>query len=296
MCNYIVIGWLIIGHFINGFGQTRNEFKITIITEDINRFWNAYDAAKPKFRSAFFNNYIKYGSNGLRDFMPVLKSTKELAKAIKKNKDKYESIRDASLRIEKDERVKIERAFDTLKKLYPNTYYPTIYFVIGQMNIGSSISENGVIIAYETMSIMGNESLLPLILHEAIHFQQNYNSQEESLLGRCIMEGAANLISEIALGENANFNHNNDDYGFSNERELWRQFKKDMKTNNLKNWLFEGNVFGNGPKHMGYWIGYQIVKEYYLKTNNKKQAIREILNIEDFNVFLKGSSYADKFE
>lgn len=278
------------------FSQVTKTEKINLITTDINNFWNVYDLAKPEFKVSHFKEYLKNGTRGLQDFKSEIKNIRKLALAIRNNKEYYEKIRAASLQIEEDERAKIEKAFRRLQELYPNTSYPDIYFVIGAMNVGSNTSENGIIIGYETMAIMGNASLLPHIMHEAIHVQQNYGNDENGLLGRCIKEGAANLISELVLEENETFKHSNDEYAITNEKELWKQFEKDMKRNRLNNWLYDGKALGNGPKHIGYWIGYQIVKEYYLESKDKKQAIREILNIEDFNEFLKESGYTDKFQ
>ncbi|WP_350290665.1 DUF2268 domain-containing putative Zn-dependent protease [uncultured Croceitalea sp.] len=277
------------------FSQVTEGEQINLITIDINNFWNIYDLAKPEFKVSHFKEYLKNGTRGLQEFKSEIKNTKKLALSIRKNSAKYEAIRAASLRSKEDEQAKIDKGFNRLRALYPSTIYPDIYFVIGGMNVGSKTSENGIIIGYETMSVMGNESLLPHIMHEAIHVQQNYSADENRLLGKCISEGAANLISELVLEENKTFKHSNDEYAYANEKELWKQFEKDMKRNRLKNWLYDGKALGNGPKHIGYWIGYQIVKEYYLKSEDKKQAIREILNIKDFKVLLAESGYADKF-
>jgi hypothetical protein len=45
------------------------------------------------------------------------------------------------------------------------------------------------------------------------------------------------------------------------------------------------------PKDLGYWIGYKIIKSYYMKTKNKMDAVKDILNIQDFNQFLIDSEY-----
>jgi hypothetical protein len=42
-------------------------------------------------------------------------------------------------------------------------------------------------------------------------------------------------------------------------------------------------------------MGYQIVAQYFAKATDKKQAIYDILNIKDYNEFLRKSGYLDDF-
>ncbi|MEM6319512.1 MAG: DUF2268 domain-containing putative Zn-dependent protease [Bacteroidota bacterium] len=219
-----------------------------------------------------------------------------LAKAVKKNRQQYENIRQASLQIEAKEKAGIEKAFKNLKELYPKTIFPDVYFVMGRMNAGGIAQENRVIIGYELSSVIGQASILPLIVHETIHTLQNHPITESNLLSQCIIEGAADFVSELAIGNNGQFNHHNDAFGLPNEQALWRQFKKDMDNKSFGNWLYGGQVMKGSPEHMGYWLGYQIVKAYFLKKNDTQAAVAEILNITDFSQFLKNSGYAEKFK
>ena len=45
------------------------------------------------------------------------------------------------------------------------------------------------------------------------------------------------------------------------------------------------------PGDLGYYLGYKIVKTYYNNSKDKKRAIYDILNITDFDLFLKQSQY-----
>ncbi len=49
------------------------------------------------------------------------------------------------------------------------------------------------------------------------------------------------------------------------------------------------------PADLGYYIGYKIVESYYNRAKDKKQVIKDILDIKDFNAFLKASGYDEKF-
>jgi hypothetical protein len=44
-----------------------------------------------------------------------------------------------------------------------------------------------------------------------------------------------------------------------------------------------------------YYVGYKIVESYYNRAKDKKQAVKDILDIKDFNAFLNASGYDEKF-
>ena len=67
-----------------------------------------------------------------------------------------------------------------------------------------------------------------------------------------------------------------------------------------KNWLYNGNDAPNGNADLGYFIGYEICKSYYNNSKNKKQALKEIIELEytKENVikFLEKSKYSEKWK
>ena len=56
-----------------------------------------------------------------------------------------------------------------------------------------------------------------------------------------------------------------------------------------------GEAAKERPADLGYYIGYKICEAYYQNAKDKKQAIKDILGIKDFNQFLKDSGYQGKF-
>ncbi|MEL7160783.1 MAG: hypothetical protein AAFN92_08495, partial [Bacteroidota bacterium] len=63
---------------------------------------------------------------------------------------------------------------------------------------------------------------------------------------------------------------------------------------NSNGWLYGGNankLFPDAPNDLGYWLGFQICSAYYAKAEDKKQAIYDILHIEDFDAFVEASGY-----
>jgi hypothetical protein len=49
------------------------------------------------------------------------------------------------------------------------------------------------------------------------------------------------------------------------------------------------------PPDLGYFMGYKISESYYKNARDKRQAIKDILEINDFDKFLKQSKYHLKF-
>jgi hypothetical protein len=54
-------------------------------------------------------------------------------------------------------------------------------------------------------------------------------------------------------------------------------------------WDIKGR--GDRPADLGYWMGYRITKSYFERASDKRQALRDILTIKDFDRFLANSRY-----
>ena len=68
-----------------------------------------------------------------------------------------------------------------------------------------------------------------------------------------------------------------------------------MNGKDTSNWLYQGDKAKDKPADLGYYVGYKIAESYYNRAADKKQAIKDILDIKDFNGFLKASGYDEKF-
>lgn len=103
-------------------------------------------------------------------------------------------------------------------------------------------------------------------------------------------EGSADFIGELISGKHINklaFK-----YGSKNEKQLCSEFVEIMDDLNYHGWLYGSKGKEKGrPNDLGYWIGYKICDSYYKNNNNKKEAIRDILNIQNFHDFLIKSEY-----
>lgn len=268
----------------------------TIHTEDVDLFWKIYDKNAPKLKArSFQQEYIDAGSIGLKKFVPNrIVNGKNLARVVRKNHSYYKAIRETTLsHASRNERFR--ECFENLKSIYPNAVFPDIYFVIGAKNTGGTAFKEGLIIGAE---MFGNKTgkikprldidlLDEVVVHELIHYQQQY-IKDNSLLAQSIREGSADFLCELIVGNHSNKSIH--EYGNHNEKELWNEFSKRMYNNDWRNWLYYQKDRSR-PKDLGYWMGYKITKSYYDNAADKKAAIYEILNIQDFKNFLQQSEY-----
>lgn len=269
----------------------------TFHTEDIALFWKVFDETNPKFDAkAFQTNYLDAGSPGLKGFINMrIESGSNLSKTIKKNLDYYTAVRESSLSIN-DKKSKLRDYAFKLKEIYPAAVFPDVYFVIGALNTGGTTFKGGLIIGAEMFGKetetfkprIAIETLDLIVVHELVHYQQNY-ARNNTLLAQSIKEGTGDFICELVTGSHPYTEQHT--YGNSHEQELWKEFSQKMNGTDWTPWLYYTKDKSR-PKDLGYWMGYKIVKAYYNTQTDKTQAVHDILNITDFNEFLKRSGYS----
>ena len=301
-----------------GFGQTNQKVSgdpdaAKLVTSDIHNFWRAFDQAKPENAvEVFEREYFKPGSIGLSDFTKLrLKDAKTLTARVMHFRPYYESARASTLRIESMQ-PKIRASFYALKYLYPEAVFPDVYFMIGMLGTGGTASGRALLIGAEmygrtpttpeeTLNDWLKQVLAPvenvpiIVAHELIHFQQKSPLQQRfgTLLGQSINEGSADFIAELISG--GNINTHLFTYGDPREKQLWEEFKAEMSGKNTGKWLYNGSSIKDRPADLGYYIGYKITESYYKQAADKRLAIKAILEIKDFQQFLKDSGYEKKF-
>ena len=280
----------------------------------------------------FQTEYFDKGSVGLQDFVRLrIKSAKDLVKAVEKMPKFYASIRPSSLRVAEMEK-KMRRNFQKFKPLYPDAVFPNVYFLIGVSNTGGTVSENGLLIGTEqyclTPQIEGEEfvdwvrafmpnedeeqihliaskyvdtaikpiEMLPaIVVHELCHFNQK-PLQNKTLLARALAEGSCDFIAQVVVGDV--INPKQKDYGNQHERELWQEFQSRLNDTNTQDWFNNLLTVKDKPSDLGYYMSYKISEAYYNNAKGKRQrrqAIRDILEISDFTAFLEKSRYSEKF-
>lgn len=319
----------------SGPAVNRDPEKARFVTSDIDNFWRAFDLAtreadRGKKISIFQAEYLDKGSAGLRDFVRLrIKSAANLVETVERLPRFYASVRRSTLRVAEME-GEVRKSFRKFKQLYPDAAFPDVYFVIGVANTGGTASGNGLLIGAELYGLTPHtpreefpgwfKTFLPdvkdekelqrlvakaletalkpverlpyIVAHESCHFNQNYPKQT-TLLEKSIQEGACDLIAELAAGDV--INPSLKVYGDRHEAELWRDFRAEMNGTDLSRWMYNGFRIKDRPGDLGYYMGYKISKAYYRNAKDKRQAVRDVLNIKNFSDFFERSGYAEKF-
>ena len=284
------------------------ENKKNVQTIDIDHFWQAFDNLKNcktflDSVASFQKLYLDRATNGLLDFIQMREFTAEkFVNAVSKNSRFYQSIRPNTFQAKKAEPI-IEEVFTRFKELYSNFRPFKVCFAIGIKNTGGTVSNQFVLIGTElTTSLSGNstptddeiiQNIKSIVAHECVHTQQKLHPDSTAikceLLYKALREGAGDFIGEL-VSQNPKKN----EYGDKNENRLWNEFKNELCNQYIGNWLYNGSTVKNKPRDLGYYIGYKIIESYYKNTRDKKQAIIDIIEMDDAIRFLELSRYDQK--
>ena len=284
-----------------------------IIMSDVAAFWRAYDRLTPAMTRAdsvrtLEQEYLNHASDGLKGYIAThLKKPDNLLMGIGMLPKYVAAVRASTLAISSED---VRAALRKVEAFYPEATYPDIYFVFAGFTSQGTVSKGNVVIAAEMVSadsLTPREELPPflrnveltrkvlpcIMVHEMLHAQQNYPS-DNSLLAQVMVEGVADFITQKAVGcvQTAAATYA---YGAAHERELWALFQREMHGPDYSKWLYNGNI-KDRPDQLGYWMGYQIAQAYYDRAIDKQQAIRELLNIRDFEKLLAASGYSTRFQ
>jgi hypothetical protein len=270
----------------------------SIHTEDVSRFFAIYDAATghPSVEQ-LQRDYLDGGSEGLHQFAKLRNITgARIADTLAKDPQVYSNARrcmDVLPRV----RERVTDTLRTLVQLYPQAKLPPITIAVGRgkpAGVGSPVT--GIQIGLE--ALCGAEYLNPnpedrfvyVIAHEYAHVQQYQplvDKEHPTVLEGSLIEGIAELTAEIIAGSVSNAAHEAMTRG--REREIETAFLADVDETDVSAWLYNGTREKSGD--LGYWAGYRIAKTYYQHAADKRQALREILEMEDPKALLAKSGW-----
>ena len=285
-----------------------------LVTGDIPRFWQAFDqaqrAATPAERAAIYRTqYFSGGSIGLADYFFVkIRSIDGFTAFIDRTRNYYESIRASTMQVATDVSG-IRAVLHRMKELYPDAMFPDIYFVIGRLTSGGTSTDTGLLLGSEmfsatpssprdeitnksTRDFLGSTDMIPTIVaHELVHFEQAQVAHA-SLLRDCLIEGGANFIAKLITGRETDSASMR--FGREHESLVWKRFQRDMHGTDDGYWIANGGsdrVGADWMHDMGYFVGFQIAGAYYAQARDKKQAIRDLLELKDPDSLLQASGY-----
>lgn len=289
--------------FTNVYSQ---RFKQRFITSDIDNFWIAYDkilTTKDSVQQYDYLNklYLEKGSDGLKSIMQARNYTPKMyLDAINRYPLFWQSIR-PNINKSKSVRKEIDVAIKKFKAVYPDLKPVPVYFTVGVFRTNGTTKDNAVLIGSEMALTDKNtvyselpeylhefyarftqsfETIDLLCTHEYIHTQQK--ELVENLLSSCLYEGVAEFVSTKILGKPSNSPAI--EFGKQNEAKVKQQFEQDMFINRrMYNWIWGVNRNELKERDLGYYIGYAICERNYDMAKDKKQAIKEMIELDYTN-------------
>jgi len=287
-----------------------------LIYTDIDNFWKTYDKIRyindnNKRKKIIQKYYINRATKGFKILIEKDVITADVLNRLLKDTTFYDSIREFSFRAKKNSTT-IHKHLNSFTTIYPKARFYKIYFVIGIFKHGGTVINDEIFIGMEFFSktkeikqsslnkkirnlLIDYSDLIPLILHEQAHVNQN-NKRANTLLSKTITEGGADFIMYLQLNSIPPISIPIHEYGIKHEYELWTQFKKDINSeykNVIKNWFFNYNREDIVPD-LGYFIGFRICQNYYINALNKEKALEFLLNEPDHIKILELSNYNGK--
>ena len=271
----------------------------TIHIEDVERFYKIYDdAGGHPTADQLQRDYIDPGSDGLHEFAKVRNITgKRIAEALATHPAIYADAK-RCMAVLPRARQRLEVALRTLGSLYPEARLPPVTIAVGRgkpVGVGSPVS--GVQIGLEALCATNylnpnvEDRFVHVIAHEYAHVQQATALVDDepysTVLEGSLIEGAAEFTAELISGEVAYSQLAASTQG--HEKEVETAFVAAENATDLSQWLDNGTT--EKPGDRGYWVGYRIVKSYYQHAANKRQALREILEMTDPRAFLTKSGW-----
>jgi len=269
--------------------------------EDVSRFYNLYDATGGHpTADQLQHEYLDPGSDGLHILAKVHNVTgARIADNIAKHPEIYSGARQCMAALPRV-RQRVGVALRKLARLYPQGNFPPVTIVMGRgkpVAVGSAAT--GIQISTEMLCAVKwdnldvEERFVRIIVHEYIHVQQFPaldDDEHPTLLERSLIEGGAEFGTELILGQPAEVTSPPLRAAtLGHEKEIESDFAAEEDGTDLSKWLDNSTL--EKPGDLGYWVGYRIVKSYYQHAADKRQALRDIIEITVPKAFLAKSGW-----
>lgn len=277
---------------------------VVIETGDVTRFYAVYAAAAGHPTSAQLQRqYLDPGSNGLHRLLVERKSVTAAAIAanIAKHPELYTKAQHC-MAVLPDVKRRLATSLDRLRTLYPQAQFPPITLVVSRGKPAAIADASGVIASVESLCAVQwmdpnlEDRFVHVISHEYAHVQQAlaqpaiYNDPKPTLLAASLMEGAAEFTAELtsgAPGEVLSTSMRAATAG--KEKTIESRFLAGEDQTDLSEWIDNSTMSTQGD--LGYWVGYRIVKSYYEHAADKRDALAQILQMNDPKAFLVKSRW-----
>ena len=269
-----------------------------IHTDDVDLFYKVYDAADGHpTAEQLQRDYLDAGSEGLHNLAKLRNvSGVRIADTLSKHPELYVKARGCTAALPRV-RERVEVALRNLVRLYPQARTPPVTIAVGRgkpVGVGSPVTGLQIgleaLCSAEWMNPNVEDRFVHVIAHEYPHVQQVrelVDDEHPTVLERSLIEGAAEFVAALTSGKTgyAHF----DALTKGREREIETAFVADVDQTELSRWV-DNSTMEKG-NDLGYWVGYRICKAYYQRATDKRQALREILELSDPHAFLAKSGW-----
>ena len=259
-------------------------------TDDVDRFYRVYDDARGQPSAAQLQSgYLDPGSEALHQFVVArIDNAAKLANAVAKRPDAYAQARTCLPALART-RSQLPAVFARMAEIHPASTFPPVTFVIGRDSTGGTTTPDGIVIGLETMcrmTVMGTDvgdRFTHIVAHELAHVQQPASAVEPppgaTLLFQSLLEGGAEFVAELTSGD-VSYGHMKT-WTRGKECAIEQAFQKDALGTDVSHWLYNGFGTPDKPGDLGYWVGYRISRAYYAQASDKKQAISDLLHVDN---------------
>lgn len=271
--------------------------------------------------SATFKEYIR-----LKEFQNNYRIKDEYLKKLRLYPKYYASVlRQSEVFKSKEMIQRINAAYGKLLKIYPEAKIKPNVICIGIMDDGGKSFESGQFVGLElftcnsfadTTEFINSKSFIDylkagsfdirrmdeLIVHELVHLSQFKGNDEflKTFKGTIqyiplLGEGGAAFIADLVFDFKATigpgtFNAIQYKYCEENKERLWQDYKNLTDMSKISDYFYKNtNLYP--VRSVGYYLGYQICKQYYEKAINKRKAIKEIIEVTDYDKLVTESEF-----
>ena len=272
----------------------------TVQTGDVDLFYRVYDKADGHpTAEQLQREYLDQGSEGLHLFARLRNITgQRIADTMATNPPLYADAK-RCLAVLPQARERLETSLHALGRLYADARFPPVTIAIGRGKpVAIGAPDTGIQVGLEALCAIDwlnpdiEDRIVHVLAHEYAHVQQvraHALSEKETptVLEISLLEGIAEFVGELTAGQVAY--SRNAAAAVGHELEIETRFAADLDKTDLSDWAY--NATPQVPGDLGYWVGYRIAKAYYRNAPDKRQALREILQMDDAKNFLAKSGW-----
>ncbi len=265
-----------------------------------------------------FARYLERGTPGLQQFAQTYAvDAASLSVQWQQHEDYYRSLMGLQQHFPIIE-AQARDAILTMSQLDPGLTPKPVHLLIGALRAGGANDNTvaGVQIGLEIFGAVDGAPLAsfadraprltpaqiaPIVVHEMAHIYQEQlqgsatyvdlytEPGKATLLALALREGGADFVASHYSG--ASMIPATTAFGLANEPSLWPLFAAEMHGEDTGDWMFRRPRREGWPQDLGYFMGTRIANAYYQRAQDKRQALRDILRINDFEAFLAASGY-----